>query len=85
MVIFTKVPSMERPLFFPQYVSAAPLIAPRPAALPSYIITRTVHAIHIIIKSTVNIILRTAISTPPNAKQLLVYHIRRIFTIYKIK
>lgn len=35
VVNFTSIPSMERPLFLPQYVSAAPLIAPSPADLPS--------------------------------------------------
>lgn len=34
-VDFTKAPSIERPLFCPQYDSAAPLIVPSPADLPS--------------------------------------------------
>ena len=35
LVAFTNVPSIERPLFCPQNVSAPPLIAPRPADFPS--------------------------------------------------
>ena len=51
---------MERPLFLPQYVSAAPAIAPSPADLLSCIKMITVNAILIIIKITVKIIFKTA-------------------------
>jgi len=74
LVILTSVPSMERPLFLPQYVSAAPLITPSPADFPSCINTNTVKAMHIIINITVKTILNTPISTPPSVKHLLVYH-----------
>ena len=36
VVALTSPPSMERPLFLPQYVSAAPAIAPSPCCLPSW-------------------------------------------------
>ena len=47
---------MERPLFLPQYVSAAPAIAPSPADLLSCIKMITVNATLIIIKTTVKIV-----------------------------
>ena len=55
---------MERPLFLPQYVSAAPAIAPSPADLLSCIKMITVNATLIIIKTTVKIIFTTATIVP---------------------
>ena len=49
---------IERPLFLPQYVSAAPAIAPRPCDLPSCIRTTTVRAIQSITKRIVKIVLK---------------------------
>ena len=59
LVSFTSIPSIERPLFLPQYVSAAPAIAPSPADLPSCIRIMTVNAILTMINNTVNIIFKT--------------------------
>ena len=55
---------MERPLFLPQYVSAAPAIAPSPTDLLSCIKMITVNATLIIIKTTVKIVFTTATIVP---------------------
>lgn len=83
VVIFTSLLSMERPLFLPQYVSAAPLTAPKPAVLPSCINTKITSAIHTIMKITVNAILSAPISTPPSVKQILYYHTNEVYAIEK--
>ena len=67
LVAITSLPSIERPLFLPQYVSAAPLIAPSPADLPSCIKTITVNAILIMINATIKTVFNTAISNTPPA------------------
>ena len=81
---FTSLLSRERPLFLPQYVSAAPLTAPKPAVLPSCINTNITSAIHTIINITVNVILSAPISTPPSVKQILYYHTNEFYAIGKI-
>ena len=58
---------MERPLFLPQYVSAAPLMAPSPADFPSCINTITVNTMLININTTIKIVLNTATLIIPPA------------------
>lgn len=59
-VIFTRIPSMERPLFLLQYESDDPARAPSPADFPSCIRIKTVNAIHMITNTIVNIVFNTA-------------------------
>ena len=74
VVALTRPPSIERPLFLPQYVSEAPeIVPPRPCCLPSCIRTTTVSAIQSIAKIIVSIVLKICTSvTPPNQLQNIV-------------
>lgn len=56
-VIFNKLPSIERPLFLPQYVSAAPAIEPRPSDFPSCNNTSITNAIQTNMNKTFKIML----------------------------
>ena len=65
-VIFSNFPSIDRPLFLPQYVSVAPATEPdNPPDFPSCINTIAVKATQITAKITVTITLKTATIPPP--------------------
>ena len=70
LVPVTSLPSMERPLFLPQYVSAAPAIAPSPADFPSCNKIMTVNAKQISMKTTVKIVFKFAKIIPSYGNQL---------------
>lgn len=74
-VALTSVPSMERPLFCPQYVSAIPAIVPSPADLPSCIKIIAASAIQSITNKIVITIFKISTSnTPPAYKPNISYH-----------
>lgn len=82
LVIFTNVPSIERPLFLPQYVSAAPAIAPRPSDLPSCNNTSITNAIQTNINKTFKIMLIMSIVSFQKfifiSSTVSIYHIKLV-------